>query len=392
LTQDPSHRERLKREARAAAGLKHPGICTVYALEEFDGALFIATELVDGHTLRMEMASGALPAADVVVRTAHDLAAALASAHANGVIHRDLKPENVMRTADGRLKLLDFGLARFDRPDVSGVAGDFATLPGALLGTPAYMAPEQLTGDPVDGRADVFAFGVIVYEFACGAHPFAAATPLAVAARIVEGQAAPLAARCPLVPEALAAIVGRCLEKAPEDRFASASEVLAPLDAGLPSASGERAFHSGAAIERGVRSPARTARSWWRTHQLAMMSFYLIATTIAWKIKEAFPSSSLLWLFVAAGILSAAAGIIRAHLLFTEQMNPARLRQERRRTGRVTAALDVVLAAALFAAALLFTAIRPLYATLTMALALGIALAALLMEPATTAAAFGPDE
>src|SRR5215210_756014 len=112
LTRDASQRERLRREARAAASLTHPGICTVYALEEIDGDLYIATEFIDGHTLGEEIRSGRRPSADDLLRTGRELAAALASAHTRGIVHRDLKPDNVMRGGDGRLKILDFGLAR----------------------------------------------------------------------------------------------------------------------------------------------------------------------------------------------------------------------------------------------------------------------------------------
>src|SRR5262245_34394586 len=153
LVRDPSQRERLKREARAAALLTHPGICTVYALEEIDGNLYIATEFVDGHTLREEIESGRHPSPSDVARTARELAAALASAHKSGLVHRDLKPENIMRTKDGRLKILDFGLARFDPSAASGArfsAAVNATQPGTMVGTPAYMAPEQINAEAVD--------------------------------------------------------------------------------------------------------------------------------------------------------------------------------------------------------------------------------------------------
>src|SRR5882757_1432763 len=160
LIGDASHRERLRREARAAASLTHSGICTVYALEEIDGQLFIASELVDGHTLRVEMSRGDRPPVNAIEATARELAEALASAHANGITHRDFKPENVMRHADGRLKVLDFGLARFERA-AGGIAAG-ATMPGALLGTPAYMSPEQLNGQHADARSDVFALGVVL--------------------------------------------------------------------------------------------------------------------------------------------------------------------------------------------------------------------------------------
>jgi len=182
LVREPAQRERLKREARAAAGLTHPGICTVYALEEIDGDLFIVTEFVDGHTLGEEIRSGRRPSSADVMRTAQELAAALASAHASGIVHRDLKPDNVKRGRDGRLKILDFGLAQFDPAHAAPMPR--VTQPGVMVGTPAYMAPEQIKGLPVDARADVFAFGVLLYEYACGVHPFEGSSTLAVVARV----------------------------------------------------------------------------------------------------------------------------------------------------------------------------------------------------------------
>jgi serine/threonine protein kinase len=179
LSGDAQFRERLKREARLAASLSHPGICAVYALEEFDGHIYLVTEFVEGRTLREEMQSSRLPSAAEVLHTMKEIAAALAAAHAKGITHRDLKPENVMRSASGRLKILDFGLARTDGEPVPGAT---ATLPGVVVGTPAYMAPEQITGGPVDRRADLFAFGVVMYEYAAGQHPFASPSPLGVAA------------------------------------------------------------------------------------------------------------------------------------------------------------------------------------------------------------------
>src|SRR5687767_2285350 len=207
LTFDTSHRDRLRREARAAAALTHPGICTVYALEELDGDLFIATEFVDGTTLRDQLDSGRRPSPAELTRVAGELAAALAHAHAHGIVHRDLKPDNVMMTSDGRVKILDFGLARLSTPDPA--VGPI-TQPGTVFGTPAYMAPEQLQGQTVDARADVFAFGVLLYEYASGVHPFAAATPLGIAGRILESEATPIAERRPDISAAVAAVVDRC--------------------------------------------------------------------------------------------------------------------------------------------------------------------------------------
>jgi serine/threonine protein kinase len=211
LTRDTTHRDRLRREARAAALLTHPGICTVYALEEFDGDLYIATEYLEGATLRDEMSSGRRPPTDLVVTTARELASALASAHANGVTHRDLKPENIMRTRDGRIKILDFGLARIDGPSAVGAGTLTSAFPGAVAGTPAYMSPEQIEGRTAGPSADVFAFGVLLYEWLAGTHPFIAGSALATLARVVESTPEPLVNRG--VPPWLSDVVDRCLRK-----------------------------------------------------------------------------------------------------------------------------------------------------------------------------------
>ena len=158
LTSSPGERERLRREARAAGALSHPGICTVYALEEVGDSVFIVSEYVDGLSLRRAIDAGPVPSPETVREAAWQLADALAHAHERGVLHRDLKPDNVMRTGDGRFKIIDFGLARHD--DASpGTAQQF-TQPAAIFGTPAYMAPERLTGSTADARSDLFSLGV----------------------------------------------------------------------------------------------------------------------------------------------------------------------------------------------------------------------------------------
>ena len=164
---DPSRRERLRLEARAAAALSHPSIATVYSLDEIGDDLYLACEYVPGRTTATVLASGPLPIAQVVT-TGAQLARALAAAHTVGVIHRDIKPENVMKTPGGVVKILDFGLARME-----GAATPKLTQTGVILGTPAYMAPEQVLGQHVDFRTDLFAFGVLIYELASGVNPFA---------------------------------------------------------------------------------------------------------------------------------------------------------------------------------------------------------------------------
>ena len=364
LLRDPAQRERLRREARAAASLAHPGICTVYALEEIDGELYIASEFVDGHTLREEIEARASANTDRLLRTARELAEALASAHARGIVHRDLKPENIMRTRDGRVKVLDFGLAK-SSPVVAGthagVGGGLAhasyvTEPGVMVGTPAYMAPEQLHHRPVDARVDVFAYGVVMYEYASGVHPVRATAPLAV-------------------PPALADIIARCIREVPLDRYASASEIVAALDrAGEPH--GDSGPHA----------------IWWRIHQLVVVALYLVAAVLAWQLKDWLETPVTVALFLALGAAATIGGVLRSHLVFTEQMNRSRLAAERRRTARVTLIVDLLISAMLLVDGVIIGSVRALPGVLTVSLGVGIALAALVLEPATTAARFGePD-
>jgi len=371
LTSDPIHRERLRREARAAAVLTHPGICTVYALEEFDGDLYIITEFVDGHTLRDEIA-GARPSIDHIIATCRELAAALSSAHAKGITHRDLKPENVMRLRDGRLKILDFGLARVQNADGSAAQTMTGGVAGGVVGTPAYMSPEQIEGRAVGPATDVFAFGVMMYEWITGLHPFQAASSLATLARVVDSHPEPLVSRGE-APQWLSDIIERCLKKSPQERFASATELCDALE------------RPGSAVRY-----LAGASTWWRVHQAAAMALYVVATTRAWQIKEWIHSSpAALWAFILMGIAASVGGIVRGHLVFTDVMNRSRLPREMKRTRRVVIFADLLMAFTLAVDALLIVPVQPLSAVLTILVAAGIALAALLMEPATTVAVFG---
>jgi serine/threonine protein kinase len=370
LTRDARHRERLRREARAAAALTHPGICTVYALEELEGELYIATEFVEGRTLRDEISTGTRPSLEAVCSTARELASALGSAHAKGITHRDLKPENVMRTPAGRIKILDFGLARVE--GVGAAAGmQTAALPGAMAGTPAYMAPEQIEGRAVGPAADVFAFGVLMYEWISGRHPFQAGSSLATLARVIDSTPEPLISRTE-VPGWLSDVIDRCLRKAAADRFSSGSDLL-------------QAFDHPAVAPRA----ARRGSTWWRTHQIVAIVLYAIASAHAWQIKEWLREPVSLWIFVLTGIAASVGGIVRGHLVFTDLMNRTHLAGELRRTKQVRVFSDMLMAALLTADALLLASAWPLTTVLTICLAAGIAIAAILMEPATTAALLG---
>jgi predicted Ser/Thr protein kinase len=371
LVREPSQRERLRGEARAAAALTHAGICTVYALEEIDGDLYIATEFVDGLTLGEMIRSERRPSRDELLRTARELAAALASAHAKGIVHRDLKPDNVMRGRDGHLKVLDFGLARISAEMMEGAPR--LTQPGMLIGTPAYMAPEQINGLPVDARADVFAVGVLLYEYACGVHPFAASTALATLARVLESDARPLVSHAN-VSSRLAGVIARCLQKDPADRYGSAAELLGALDA-----------------PEDEPQPAAPRATWWRAHHVVIGTLYIAAAAFAWQIKEWIETPVSVSTFLALGAVATIGGVLRGHLVFTSVMNPGRLTKERLRTTRATRLLDLLAALLLFTDAALMAATGALPAVSALALGLGIALASLVLEPATTAAAFGDE-
>jgi serine/threonine protein kinase len=364
LTADPSHRERLRREARAAAALSHPGICTVYALEEFDGELYIASEFIDGHTLRVEIKQRR-PTANEVVTVGRDLARALGHAHNSGITHRDLKPENVMRTRDGQLKIVDFGLARIETP--AGDRDAFLTQPGTVMGTPDYMAPEQLNGQRADARADVWAFGVVLYEYACGAHPFDAPTAAARIRRIFNDTMDPIHSRRSDLPASVVKVIERSLSKSPNDRYPSASEMIGDLDRLVP--------------------PSRPMSVWWRTHQFIIVALYFIACGLTWQIKEWQPGPAS-FLFFATSVIATVAGIFRGHLLFAERVNSSRFASELQRATPVLLVADLSLGVALAIDGLLLVRIQPVASVLTVALGVGIALARLLVEPSTTSASF----
>ncbi|MGE0449640.1 MAG: serine/threonine-protein kinase [Vicinamibacterales bacterium] len=384
LSADPGLRERLRREARAAASLVHPGICTVFALEELEGELVLVSQYVEGRTLRDEIASGDRPTPVALLETARGLADALAAAHARGIVHRDLKPENVIRSENGAVTILDFGLALL--AGAADIDAERVTTPGTIVGTPAYMAPEQLQGGSVDVRTDLFAWGVLVYEYATGVHPFAADSPMGIAARILEATPAQLSAARSDVPESVASTVDGCLRKDPVDRPISAAAVRDALRANHPT-------------DRSRGTPRRVvasvdARVWWRVHQLAVIGLYAVASTAAWLLKEWEPRFGL-GAFVLVGIGAAVGSIFRGHALFTERMlargerrDVASFSIERRRTDRATTAVDLSAAAALMLEGLLVVGSRPVAGLLSMALGIGIALARRVVEPSTARSAF----
>jgi serine/threonine protein kinase/tetratricopeptide (TPR) repeat protein len=257
LAGDPDRVARFAREAKALARLSHPNILAIYEFGEDQGVSFVVTELLEGDTLRELAARGAMPWRRAVEVTAA-IADGLAAAHAAGIVHRDLKPENVVVTAEGRVKVLDFGLAR-SMPAALAEGATATALPvttaGTVLGTVGYMSPEQVRGQPADARSDLFALGCVLYELVSGAAPFARGTAADTMAAILTEAPPGLAAGGPAVPRELERMVGRCLEKQPAARFQSAADLAFALRAlATRPPAGTPAFESGLPGSLGEKS------------------------------------------------------------------------------------------------------------------------------------------
>jgi TolB-like protein/Tfp pilus assembly protein PilF len=252
----PERLARFEREARTVAGLNHPNIVTLHSVEDEEGIPFITMELVEGETLSDLVTPGGLPLFRIL-ELAIPLADALVAAHERGVIHRDLKPGNVMVTREGRVKVLDFGLARFAENDAPGQPQSLAataesplSVEGQVLGTVPYMAPEQLRGEAAGARTDLFALGIILYELATGRRPFAGGTAVDTTSAILRDMPEPLTRARPDLPGELELIVGRCLEKDPDLRYPTATELLADL----------KRLKEGASVSAAVpRAPVRAS-------------------------------------------------------------------------------------------------------------------------------------
>lgn len=234
FTNDPDRIERFKREARVVASLNHPHIVTLYSVEESDSIHFLTMELVEGDTLDVRVPSDRLPVPQVL-DIAWAIADALTAAHGKNIVHRDLKPANVMITHEGRVKVLDFGLAKMkvDDEDVAGADAETIVRTGAgiVMGTMPYMSPEQVEGKPVDHRSDLFSLGVMLHEVAAGRRPFVGDSQAALVSSILRDPAPDLCTERAEVPRAFADLIARCLEKQPDRRAQTAREIRDSVDA-----------------------------------------------------------------------------------------------------------------------------------------------------------------
>jgi eukaryotic-like serine/threonine-protein kinase len=222
--------KRFRQEALAASALNHPNILTIYEIGEAEGKSFIATEFVDGPTLSSRIEAGSI-SIDDSLNIAIQMAGALAAAHAAGIIHRDIKPSNVIVRMDGLVKVLDFGIAKYAPEDGEELqkGAQLLTTPGAVMGTAAYMSPEQARGVAVDTRTDIWSLGVVLYEMVAGCRPFSGDTAMDVMSAVIERQPLPVSAHNPLVHEQLEKIVFKALQKEKDFRYQTVLELLADL-------------------------------------------------------------------------------------------------------------------------------------------------------------------
>jgi eukaryotic-like serine/threonine-protein kinase len=282
LSRSPERLRRFEQEARAAAALNHPNILAVHQLGEYKGVPYLVSELLEGETLREQVRRGPTPLRKTIDCTVQ-VARGLAAAHERGIVHRDLKPENIFVIKDGRVKILDFGLAKLVEPqagsDHSAPTVSDQTEPGIVLGTVGYMSPEQVRGQPTDNRTDIFAFGAILYEMLTGNRAFQAETSAETMAAILRQEPQNISQIVPGVPLGLQRIVQRCLEKNPEQRFQSASDLAFGLETLSDS-------DSSVIPTRTSLAQSRVRQKWIVVFSIAsagVVAFILFATLANWR-------------------------------------------------------------------------------------------------------------
>ena len=339
LAENPHLRERLRREGLAAAKINHPAVAAIHVLDEINGHLVIVSEYVRGETLRTVLRRGALEP-ERAKAIAVDIAAALAAAHRAGVVHRDLKPENVIVTPTGQVKVVDFGIAH-----IEGSESARLTIPGMMLGTPAYMAPEQLAGDVVTPGTDVYSFGIVFKEMLSGRS---------------------------------SDVIERCLRIDPAQRYASGAELLAAL-----TADPVRLIH-----DEGAPTRAGSPRWWWEFHQAFIAVLYWVMIWPAWTGRQIIGGWPGRALFVATLVAAIASSTLRLHLWFTSRFYSAELQWARQRGSIWVRIADWLFATSLAVTGILVGEDRSPIAIVLLAVAIGAAIGFLVIERSTARAAF----
>jgi len=337
---------------------------------------------VPGETLGDEIARGPLPL-DRALATARALARALTAAHDRGIVHRDLKPENVVRTPDGSVKILDFGLARIAASDTPLAA---LTMDGDILGTPAYMSPEQIRGDTVDARADLFSLGIVMYELITGDNPFRSADAASTIARILEAEPGRVSARAKTSGDprmaAVDEVVARCLEKRPEDRYPSARALADALERiGAPGATANPIVSSPPSVSS--TAAGDHALWWWQFHQAATSTGYVLLLVPLWLVKTWTPGRAGSLLFLAGLIGAIVAVTLRLHLWFTVRSLRALWPHQQARSHVWLRLSEVVYAVTLITGGLLALDAHMSVAVLLIASAAAAVVSFAIIEPAT---------
>lgn len=285
---------RFEQEARSLAALNHPNLLAIYDVGTEDGVAYLVSELLEGETLRERLQQGSIPFRKAL-EYATQIVRALVAAHDRGLVHRDLKPENIFLTRDGQVKLLDFGLAKLiQRKTATGAAmsGDGTTITvdaGKTMGTPGYMSPEQLRGQAVDYRSDIFSFGAVLHEMLCGRRVFGGTSTVDIVAATLNEEPQDLTEINPSVPPATAIIIRHCLEKRPEDRFQSARDLLFDLNslATTSSASGSTTKWHGS---NGAKQ-AKPVKLWWAAGAAVVLAVLAaLATRLLWPSTTPLPT------------------------------------------------------------------------------------------------------
>ncbi|HYL83716.1 MAG TPA: serine/threonine-protein kinase [Candidatus Angelobacter sp.] len=318
LSRDHQAVDRFRREARAASALNHPYICTIYDISEHEGVYFIVMELLEGQTLKYYIGKQPFNSA-WLLDIGMQIAEALDAAHAKGIVHRDIKPANLFVTARGQVKVLDFGLAKLLRPLASRMSvgpsaaetATFSSAAGLLVGTVGYMAPEQIEGEPVEPRTDLYALGLVLYELTTGRNPFLGQSPASTIANILKEEVPPLALHNPVAPPELGRILRKCLRKRIDERYVSARDLavdLADLRRSL-----EPSGRSSGVMAAGPAPPLSMPRGAVRVLLMLIQMGYLAMYALAlYKFHDVLRvSNDLHWSFMLGGVLLAA-GVLGA--------------------------------------------------------------------------------
>ena len=385
IATDAEHRRRLKHEAQLMAQLAgHPNIATVHALIDEGDALYIVEECLPGPTLREHLVKGALPASEAI-EVGVAVLRALGAAHRQNIVHRDLKPENVMRTAAGGWKVLDFGIAKLQGPDPRTTLHE--TRADQRLGTPLYMSPEQLRGEPVDSRSDLFAFGILMYELLTRRHPFTRRGDLAALSTWTAALNDPPlpfdADEISRMPSGLPDVIARCLEKEANRRWSSAEDLETAL----------QMIHSGGPPLVRLSSP-HEAVMWWQFHEAAAAVVYWLTLIPVWHVRPwigrtevpfagatlALDARTLLLVLISTvAVLS----VLRFSFVFVSRNKPSQIHEHHARAIRWVKAGDLLFAAALVAAGVAISADHQGWALLLVSLGLGSFVSAWFIEPLT---------